>query len=187
MPDREVRQIHDSKVLAAMSHPVRRRLMDVLSVYGPATASALAERTGQAVGNISHHLKVLAASELVEEAPELARDKRERWWRRPKQGLAWSSTDFEDDPVAEAAESLSLERANRLARAWFANRLSYPEEWHDVGFDADIWLRLSVSEIDELKDKILDLITPLAHRKVPDDGQEREPVFFSARAVPGKP
>ena len=65
-----IRQITDSRVLAAFSHPLRRRLMDVFTVDGPATASMLAEATGQAVGNVSHHLKVLASAELIEEVPE---------------------------------------------------------------------------------------------------------------------
>ncbi|MFI1864047.1 ArsR/SmtB family transcription factor [Streptomyces jumonjinensis] len=60
MNNQEIRQITDSRVLAAMAHPLRRRLMDVLKVEGPGTVSALAGRTGQAVGNVSHHIRVLA-------------------------------------------------------------------------------------------------------------------------------
>ena len=77
----EVRTLRDAAPLAALAHPFRSRIMDALKVDGPSTASMLAARTGQAVGNASHHLKVLAAAGLVEEAPELARDRRERWWR----------------------------------------------------------------------------------------------------------
>ena len=87
----EIRQITDSRVLAAMSHPLRRRLLDILRVDGPATASLLAQRTDQAVGNISHHLKTLVAGDLVREAPELARDRRERWWRLVNAGVRWST------------------------------------------------------------------------------------------------
>jgi DNA-binding transcriptional ArsR family regulator len=65
-----------------MTHPLRRRLLSLLKLDGPSTASVLAQRTGQAVGNISHHLHALAAADLIEEVPELARDRRERWWRR---------------------------------------------------------------------------------------------------------
>ena len=77
----DVAAVTDSRaVLAALAHPFRRRLMDVLKVDGPSTAACSpAHRPG--VGNVSHHLKVLAAAGLVEEAPELARDRRERWWR----------------------------------------------------------------------------------------------------------
>src|ERR1700760_2669893 len=100
-PDR-LRQITDSRVLAAMSHPLRRRLLDALALDGPATASALAQATDQAVGNISHHLKVLAGAGLIAEAPELARDRRERWWRPTSRSFSWSSDDFMGDPAEEA-------------------------------------------------------------------------------------
>src|SRR3954454_20623837 len=104
MPDKEIRQITDARVLAALAHPLRSRLIDILRVGGPATASLLAERTGQAVGNISHHLHTLAACELIEEAPELARDRRERWWRLVSVGNRWHSRDFGGDAAAEAIE-----------------------------------------------------------------------------------
>ena len=67
----------DPSVIAAIHHPLRRRLIDLLGVDGPATASQLAERTGELVGNISHHLKVLHEAGLVE------RDRRGTWmWYR---------------------------------------------------------------------------------------------------------
>jgi DNA-binding transcriptional ArsR family regulator len=58
------RTITDSRVLAAMAHPLRRRLLDALKVDGPSTASMLANWTGQGIGNISHHMKVLANAAL---------------------------------------------------------------------------------------------------------------------------
>ncbi|WP_344493894.1 helix-turn-helix domain-containing protein [Nonomuraea monospora] len=185
--DRPTREIRDSKVLAAMSHPLRRRLLDLLRVDGPATASALSAATGQAVGNISHHLKVLAGCELVEEAPELARDRRERWWRRSPDVLSWSPSDFPDDPVAAAAESLLLDRQAGLVRQWIAERDGYPEPWRRAAFTADHWARLSVGELAELEERVLDLLASVADREVPDDGQERELVFLTVRAVPGRP
>ncbi|MEV4455119.1 helix-turn-helix domain-containing protein [Microbispora sp. NPDC049633] len=170
-----------------MSHPLRRRLLDILRVDGPSTASVLAGKTGQAVGNISHHLKVLAASELVAEVPELARDRRERWWRRSPDVLSRSASDFPDDPVAAAAESLVLERQTTLVRQWFAERDGYPEPWRRAAFTTDHWAMLSAAELAELEDKIFDLLASLADREIPDDGQERRLVFLTARAVPGRP
>ena len=46
----------DIDKIVAIHHPLRRRLLEVLGVDGPATASQLAARTDQLVGNISHHL-----------------------------------------------------------------------------------------------------------------------------------
>src|SRR5689334_17750089 len=99
----DIRTITEAAVLSALAHPFRARLIDALKVDGPSTASSLAKRTGQAIGSVSHHLKVLSEVALVEEVPELARDRRERWWRLATTGFRWSRSDLGDDPVAVAA------------------------------------------------------------------------------------
>jgi DNA-binding transcriptional ArsR family regulator len=184
---RETREIKDSKVLAAMTHPVRRRLLDVLKVHGPATVSSLAERTGQAVGNISHHLKVLAESELVEEVPELARDRRERWWRRAPVRIRWSPPDFPDDPVAYAAASVDFEHAMNIARSWATSWERYGEEWHKAPFSTDTWMKLTADETAEFGREVVELFNRWADRETPDDGQRREPVFLFAFGLPSEP
>lgn len=189
--DPAVRQITDSRVLAALAHPLRRRLMDALKVDGPSTASMLAQRTGQAVANVSHHLRVLGASDLVQEAPELARDRRERWWRLVSPGLRWTTSDFDDDPaaqaVANAAASLNLDRHLGLVRAWYAAREAEREVWGDSPFSTDKWLRLTPAELLRVEQEIVDLLERWAARDVPDDGQRRDPVFLFAYGVPAQP
>ncbi|MEV6877048.1 helix-turn-helix domain-containing protein [Amycolatopsis sp. NPDC051128] len=188
MSEENIRNVRDSKVLAAMSHPLRRRLLDLLRLDGPATASMLAEKTGQAVGNVSHHLKVLAASEFIEEAPELARDQRERWWRRIVDGFRWAASDFPDDPIAEAAEQLSLEHQSAVYREWLTRRDSEPEPWRSSGaFSVDHWAKMSVAELRELDERIIALFTEYSNREIPDDGEERRPVFLVGRASVGQP
>ncbi|MGI8333222.1 ArsR/SmtB family transcription factor [Actinomadura scrupuli] len=190
MIDPDVPKVTDSRVLAAMSHPLRRRLMDVLKVYGPATASALAGRTGQAVANVSHHLKVLGAAGLIVEAPELAKDRRERWWRLVAPELRWVTGDFDDDParqaVANAAVSLALDRQVGLVRAWYAVREERPA-WNGAAFSADKWLHLTPAELNELEREILAVLDRWGRRNPPDDGQAREPVFLFAHGVPAQP
>ncbi|MEV6608336.1 helix-turn-helix domain-containing protein [Kutzneria sp. NPDC051319] len=181
----------DSQVLAAMAHPLRRRLMDVLAVDGPATVSTLAERTDQAVGNISHHMKVLAAAELVEQAPELANDRRERWWRKRSGQVRFAVSDFADDAaatvIAEAAESLNLERHIAVMRAWMAGREDCSPQWRSAAFSSDSWLRLSPAELAEFSEELIALMVRWARRDIPDDGQQREPVFVFGYGVPAKP
>lgn len=190
MDAREARQVTDARVLAAMSHPLRRRLMDVLKVYGPATAGRLADKTDQAVANVSHHLKVLAGADLIVEVPELAKDRRERWWRLVSPGLRWASGDFDDDParqaVADAAVSLNLDRHVSLARAWFATREARPA-WNGAAFSADKWLHLTPAELNEVEREILGVLDRWASRDLPGDGQTREPVFLFAYGVPAQP
>lgn len=191
MAGAEVRQVTDSRVLAALAHPLRRRLMDVLKVHGPATASAIAGRTGQTVANVSHHLRVLNSSGLVEEAPELARDRRERWWRLVSPSLRWSSSDFADDPaaaaIAEAAQSLNLDHHAGLVRAWLATAESDRAHWVDAAFSTDKWLHLTPGELSELSKEVIDLADRWASREIPADGHQRDPVFLFAYGVPGQP
>lgn len=191
MTERTVRQITDSNVLAAMSHPLRRRLMDVLRVDGPSTATMLAERTDQAVGNISHHLRILARSELVEQAPELARDRRERWWRLASDSVRWSTTDFDGDPAAEAVEraalSLELERQVAFVRAHNAADADVRAAWPTGPFSTNHWLRLTDTELAQLAGEVIALFGRWADREIPDDGQDRETVFAFAHAVPARP
>jgi DNA-binding transcriptional ArsR family regulator len=190
MPRSEIRRLTEAKALAALAHPFRSRIMDALKVDGPSTASALALRTGQAVGSASHHLKVLAEAELVVEAPELAKDKRERWWRLANPGTRWSRQDFADDTAAlaaaNAAEALNFQRQMERARDWMANAESSPE-WDEAAFVTQRWFRLSPTELGQLSEELIELLARWGDRPVPDDGVEREPVFLFARGFPAQP
>jgi DNA-binding transcriptional ArsR family regulator len=185
----DVRRITDSRTLAAMAHPLRRRLLDVLKVDGPATASMLAERTDQAVGNVSHHLRTLAACDLVAEAPELARDRRERWWRLVARATRWESQDFGGDAAAEAIElaasSLGLDRQMAFVRAYLA--AGTHDDWPTGPFSTDTWLRVTDAELATFAAEVIALYRRWADRDLPDDGQERRTVFAFARAVPAQP
>ena len=169
----EVRTLRDAAPLAALAHPFRSRIMDALKVDGPSTASMLAARTGQAVGNASHHLKVLAAAGLVEEAPELARDRRERWWRLVSAGTRWSRRDLVDQAAvtaAEEAEALVLRRQQERVRDWMANADTDPE-WDDAAFATQHWMRLSPAELGELSERGRSRCSCAgSSREVPDDG-----------------
>jgi DNA-binding transcriptional ArsR family regulator len=191
MTDKNVRQVTDSRVLAAMAHPLRRRLLNLLKVDGPAMASVLAERTGEAVGNVSHHLKVLAAADLIEEAPELARDRRERWWRRTPERLRWSSRDFAADEataaVARAAQSMNLDTELGFLRAWDEAPEEERERWPLGPFSTDTWLRVDDAELAEFSEELFAVIRRWADREIPEDGRERDSVFVFAHGIPARP
>jgi DNA-binding transcriptional ArsR family regulator len=165
--------------------------MDVLKVHGPGTASVLAEHTQQRVANVSHHVRVLADAGLVEEAPDLAKDRRERWWRLVSPSLRWSPEDFTGDPaaeaVAQAAQSLSLDRHAGHARTWFAAGDEEREPWRENSFSTDKWLQLTPAELAELNRQVIDLFATWSERGIPDDGQQREPVLVFAYGIPARP
>jgi DNA-binding transcriptional ArsR family regulator len=187
----EYREVTDAGVLAALAHPLRRRLMDVLRVHGPATASALAERTEQHVGNVSHHIRALADVGLVEEAPELAKDRRERWWRLVARSLRWSGETLSDDPaqeaIAQAVHSLTIDRHNGYVRAWFAADDEEREPWRQTAFAIEKWLDLTAEELGELSDEVDQLLARWSGRPRSDDGEPRQPVLFFTYGIPARP
>ena len=61
-------RVLDSGALRALAHPLRVQIYDILSQYGPQTASSLAERLGESTGSTSYHLRALAKQDLIREA-----------------------------------------------------------------------------------------------------------------------
>ncbi len=73
-------RVTDSATLRALAHPLRQRIILELSVRRSARAADLAEIIGEPANAISYHLRSLAKANLIVEAPELARDSRDRVW-----------------------------------------------------------------------------------------------------------
>jgi DNA-binding transcriptional ArsR family regulator len=198
MPSANRRSTHtDVNVLAALHHPVRRRLVELLGLEGPATVSQLADAVEERVGNASHHLKVLAEAGLIEEAPELARDRRERWWRSARQTTRWTIADVAGNPVGEAvagaAEQQNLAHQVRKVQEWFARRGSFDESWVRAAFSTDGWVEVDAGELAELGDRMNTLINEYAvNRQRGQDAprsadQPRQRAFVFAYGVPARP
>jgi DNA-binding transcriptional ArsR family regulator len=183
------RRTADTSVIAAINHPLRRRLIDLVGVEGPSTASRLAEATGELVGNVSHHLKVLAAAGVIEEAPELAKNRRERWWRSSRGSYSWSVADAGGDPAAElvatTAEEVNLAHHTAKVRGWFEDRQQYEEAWVRAAFSTESWLTLTPERLNELSQRIQDLVRE--YHDDPSSGEDAEPVYVFAHGVPAKP
>lgn len=204
--------IKDARTLAAMAHPLRRRLMDLLRVDGPATPSALARGTDEAVANISHHLRVLAEAGLVAEAPELARNRKERWWRVVNRSLVWQPADFLGDAAAIAVVdevlAIGLRRQVELVTASLADPRARQGRWRDSAFSSDNWLRLTPAELIGLRQELQAVIDryrglaqepaagaedePAAAERQPpagggEPGEDRESVFVFVHGFPARP
>ena len=63
-PPEDVLEIGAPEQFAALSHPLRQRLLFALG-HRPATTSQLAAQVGAKKGNVAHHLKVLREAGLV--------------------------------------------------------------------------------------------------------------------------
>jgi hypothetical protein len=134
-------------------------------------------------------MKVLAAAGLVVEAPELARDRRERWWRLVTAGWQWSRAELSEPAALTAslaAESLALRRQFDRARDWLDNHEA-AGEWGDAAFATSAWLRVTPAELREVGQEITAVLRKWRGRAIPDDGQERESVYAFGRAFPAQP
>ena len=86
-----------TEVLKALANPLRRQVWNEVTRARYARAADLAQRLDQPANTLSFHLRVLAQAGLIEEAPEKARDKRDRVWKPTSGAMSLGSP---EDPVA---------------------------------------------------------------------------------------
>ena len=87
-----------TEVLKALANPLRRQVWNEVTRSRYARAADLAKRLDQPANTLSFHLRVLAQAGLIEEAPEKARDKRDRVWKPTSGAMSLGSP---EDPVAD--------------------------------------------------------------------------------------
>lgn len=89
-----------TEVLKALANPLRRRVWNEVGRLRHARAADLAARLDVPANTLSFHLRVLADAGLIEEAPELARDRRDRVWKAVRGARSLGSPRH---PVADEA------------------------------------------------------------------------------------
>src|SRR3954449_9614275 len=110
--------VADPRILRAIAHPVRNRILGELSAAGHLRAADVAEVLGIPANQASFHLRQLAKYGLVEQAPELARDGRDRVWRPVHEhGLTLEVEAMAKDPGGKEAVSVWRRHAAAEAKA----------------------------------------------------------------------
>lgn len=105
----------DPRVLRAIAHPTRNRILSELFAAGSLRAADIARLMEIPANQASFHLRQLAKYGLVEEAPDEARDKRDRVWRLvDPAGISFRTEDMIRQPGGEAA----FEVFRRSGVAW---------------------------------------------------------------------
>ena len=157
---REVSTIRpDPTALKALAHPMRLRILGLLRVDGPATASGLAQRLGLNSGASSYHLRQLALHGFIEEDAGRG-NKRDRWWRASHEMTHYVARDAQGDAL-EAG--LAFERAalNWQFKQMQATLDAFPElpsEWRKASTTSDYTIVLSAKAAAELVEKIQALL-----------------------------
>ncbi|WP_277208757.1 ArsR/SmtB family transcription factor [Isoptericola croceus] len=163
--------VQKPEALKAIAHPVRQRILLQLAVMGHARAADLATAIDEPANSVSFHLRTLAKAGMVVEAPEHARDKRDRVWRNVA-----SSYQVDPDTPGAAAEAL------RPATAWLQGligRASAGRQPDEDGRQRLLLvnnLPLTTAEAEQFSEELVAL-------------QQRwtERAFETARAEPGEP
>lgn len=162
----ESQPLSDPRVLRAIAHPVRTRILDELSASGPVRAADIARELGIPANQASFHLRQLAKYGLVEEAPEEARDKRDRVWRASTpQGYTVNLSALAEAPGGRSA--VEVFRTSKLGwlhqvvdRAFAMSRA----DGRGVFATSDHAIKLTDDEAHQLRQEIDDLVDSWAAR-----------------------
>ena len=175
--------------LRALSHPLRIRILDELSMYGPLTASGLGERLSESSGSTSYHLRQLEKVGLVQEKLDKG-NARERWWERKPGSLTYP--DPADFPVGSAdrlTARLLNDEAIRARDTAFRQFIAQDEgvisdEWQKVAVVDTINLKLLPEQLQALINDIDDVLWKYidAYKKTPSAGAM--PVQLQLNAFP---
>lgn len=178
--------VEDPIRLRALAHPLRMRLLGLLRLDGPATASSLAARVGESSGSTSYHLRQLARHGFIERAEEFDRG-RERWWRASDTATLFRAGDFSDSPEAAALSAAYqhevLQAHTTIASRYLDEQTTWGSEWSNAAGLNDYWVRLTPGRLAELTAAILQLIEA-AELDDDEDATDAERVAVLVHAIP---
>jgi DNA-binding transcriptional ArsR family regulator len=145
------RRLSDPRELAALAHPVRLGIMELLTVDGPLTATELADRLDETPANCSWHLRKLAEHAFVEEAG--GGIGRQRPWRVRQVGLSWDDVDATpgERRAGRALEEMMLQR--QIARYHQARAQLVDDgdlDWAEAATSTQYASWLTAEELDAL-------------------------------------
>jgi len=180
-------ELHDPRVLRAIAHPVRSRILTELDAAGALRAADVAGLLGIPANSASFHLRQLAKFGLVEEDPGAARDKRDRVWRATEEsGFNVSLGEIEKAPGGKAAAAVFL----RTKAAWAHHLVdeAYGED-RTKGIARTVTeqsVRLTKEESHQLTEELADVVEAwrLRNQGSDDDGRLTYHVFQIIQPFP---
>ena len=161
----------DPRVLRAIAHPTRNRILSELFAAGSLRAADIARELGVPANQASFHLRQLAKYGLVEEAPDEARDRRDRVWRLvDPEGVSFRTRDMLEQPGGKAAYAVF----QRNAVAWghhLVDRALAVEPERGREKSVSEWaLRLTPAESQEMLQEMSELVERWRQRTQGADG-----------------
>jgi len=156
----------DRHLVRALAHPMRNRMLGLLRIYGPQTATTLAGRLGVNTGATSYHLRQLAEAGLVVE-DDTQGNARDRWWKSAHQGTAFDAAELLDEEP-----ELTMGYLHGLGQTYAENMFSFIDamqtlapEWREASMLSDYIFHLRPEELAAMKAEI---VAVLEKYKTPD-------------------
>jgi DNA-binding transcriptional ArsR family regulator len=171
--------------LRALSHPTRLKMLMLLRLEGPATATGLAGQLRLNTGATSYHLRQLAEHGFIEEDTERG-DARDRWWRAAHQSTR-AGLRFDDADEAESAESYLQSVAMMYTEALMqavAERRYLPLPWQQASTTSDWHLRLTPERAEQLTDALAELVDSWSEHEEPADAEGAADFVVNLNAFP---
>lgn len=156
-PGREV-ELRDARSLRALAHPTRLKLVGLLRLRGPMTATQAARELGETPQRCTFHLGQLAKHGLVEEAG--GGRGRERPWRATASSTSWPNVAAGPDAAvaAQMLEAVLAEQHFEAVLAYIDGKHELPEEWQQAAQFNDAALYLTAGEVEELGRRVWALL-----------------------------
>jgi DNA-binding transcriptional ArsR family regulator len=156
--DGERYRTHDPRVLRAIAHPARVRILHELNATGPSRAADLAADLGIPANQASFHLRQLAKYGLVVEAPEEARDRRDRVWKVvSEEGIQLEISEMDQMPGGPAAVDVWSENSRRYSHAVVDAVYVKARQKDAFGHLSQGALRLTKEEARQLSDELAEV------------------------------
>lgn len=178
----------DATALKALAHPQRVRMLGLLRIKGPHTASGLARRMGLNSGATSYHLRQLEKHGFIEE--DTARGTgRDRWWRA-RHGSTSYTVEGKSDEQRESGQAFVqavLTEQVRLMQRAVEQIPTLSPDWQRASDLSDFTMALTPQEAIELRDRLHQLLMEKKRTSAPlgsDLPDGMQPVSFILHAFP---
>jgi DNA-binding transcriptional ArsR family regulator len=158
MSDPRVKHITDLAGLRALGHPLRLRLLGLLRMHGPATATALGQTVGAAPNAVSYHLRQLARAGFIEPAAVSGSDRREHAWQASHDVTSWEDTNFGDSVESHVALDALRRRVfdvyNEAIERYLRSEVDLPEPWRQAAGFGDLVFRATPADLRAVRDEV---------------------------------
>ncbi|QSR28100.1 transcriptional regulator [Nocardioides aromaticivorans] len=181
----------DPRILRAIAHPTRNRVLHELSAAGSLRAADIARRIDVPANQASFHLRQLAKYGLVEEDPDAGRDRRDRVWRLvDPDGIRFRTADMLAQPGGRAAYTVFRRNAVEWGQHLVERAFAETEGESDRRNISEWSVRLTADEAHQLAREVEEVVERFrdAGRAAPQ-GEDRDTysVFLLVQPYPDLP